>query len=161
MGRVINFMNCQYWEKKWKAIAVCHFQTQIFSYSMGTYVTAHSPTLPSLYLRHSSFSTPSTALSTSQLILQPFCCFTYVSSFANPTFASLMSQDLHWRHLACRPWAIAWYAIHLNFHFPSAFLSNTIRADLEDLWWSADHSLRNTALGCCYNSKNYLQFVIE
>ena len=42
-----------------------------------TYVTAHSPTLPSLYLRHSSFSKP---------------------SFASPT-----SQALHLRHLASRP----------------------------------------------------------
>ena len=34
-----------------------------------TYVTAHSPTLPSLYLRHRSFSNPSVASPTSQLIL--------------------------------------------------------------------------------------------
>ena len=42
-----------------------------------TYVTAHSPTLPLLHLRHSSFS--------------------------NPSFASLTSQALHLRHLASRP----------------------------------------------------------
>ena len=42
-----------------------------------TYVTAHSPTLPLLHLRHSSFS--------------------------NPSFASLTSQALHLRHLARRP----------------------------------------------------------
>ena len=30
-----------------------------------TYVTAHSPTLPPLYLRHSSFYSPSAALPTS------------------------------------------------------------------------------------------------
>ena len=42
-----------------------------------TYVTAHSPTLPLLHLRH--------------------------SSFYNPSFAS-MSQALHLRHLASRPW---------------------------------------------------------
>ena len=35
-----------------------------------TYVTAHSPTLPSLYLRHSSFSNLSVASPTLQLILQ-------------------------------------------------------------------------------------------
>ena len=71
-----------------------------------TYVTAHSPTLPSLYLRQSSFSNPSVALPTSQLILQPFCHFTYVtahsptlpslylhhSSFSNPSVASPTSQ---------------------------------------------------------------------
>ena len=43
-----------------------------------TYVTAHSPILPPLHLRHSSFSNLSAALPTSQLILQPFSWFTYV-----------------------------------------------------------------------------------
>ena len=42
-----------------------------------TYVTAHSPTLPLLHLRHSSFS--------------------------NPSFASPTSQDFHLLHLASRP----------------------------------------------------------
>ena len=45
-----------------------------------TYVTTHSPTLPSLYLRHSSFSSPSVASPTSQLILQPFFRFSSVTS---------------------------------------------------------------------------------
>ena len=54
---------------------------------------------------------------TAELILQPFCHFTYVtahsatllllylrhSSFSNPSFASLTSQALHLRHLASRP----------------------------------------------------------
>ena len=44
-----------------------------------TYVTAHSQTLPSLYLRHSSISNSSIALPTSQLILQPFFRFSYVT----------------------------------------------------------------------------------
>ena len=42
-----------------------------------TYVTAYSPTIPLLHLRHSSFS--------------------------NPSFASPNSQDFHLRHLASRP----------------------------------------------------------
>ena len=73
-----------------------------------TYVTAHSPTLPLLHLRHSSFSNPSFALHlihlasqqssfsnlsitlpTSQLILQPFRCFTY-ATFQSPTVLSLL-----------------------------------------------------------------------
>ena len=41
---------------------------------------AHSPTLPLLHLRHSSFSNPSVALSTSQFILQPFFRFSYVTT---------------------------------------------------------------------------------
>ena len=50
------------------------------------YVTIHSRTLPSLYLRHSSFSNPSVASLTSQLILQPFFRFSYVagSSLTSP-----------------------------------------------------------------------------
>ena len=47
-----------------------------------TYITTHSPTLPSLYLRHSSFSNPSVALPTSQFILQPFFRFSYITSFS-------------------------------------------------------------------------------
>ena len=46
-----------------------------------TYITAHSPTLPLLYLRHSSFSNSSVAPPMSQLILQPFFCFSYVTGF--------------------------------------------------------------------------------
>ena len=50
--------------------AFCHF----------TYVTTHSPTLPSLSLRLSSFSNPSVSSPTSQFILQPFFRFSYVTS---------------------------------------------------------------------------------
>ena len=92
-----------------------------------TYITAHSPTLKllssahsptflSLHLQHSSFSNSSITLPTSQLILQPFHCFTYItahsptlklmssahsptfllhlhhSSFSNPSVASPTSQ---------------------------------------------------------------------
>ena len=71
-----------------------------------TYVTTHSPTLPSLYPRHNSFSNLSIASPTSQLILQPFPRFTYVtthsrtlpflhlhhSSFSNPSLALTTSQ---------------------------------------------------------------------
>ena len=57
---------------------------------------AHSPTLSSLHLRHNSFSKPSVVLPTSQLILQPFRCFTYVIALSpNPSFASPTSQALH------------------------------------------------------------------
>ena len=41
---------------------------------------AHSKTFPSLHLSHSSFSNPSVAVPTSQLILQPFRCVTYVTA---------------------------------------------------------------------------------
>ena len=44
-----------------------------------TYVTVRSPTIPPLHLRHSSFYNPSAASPTSQVILQTFRCFTYVT----------------------------------------------------------------------------------
>ena len=66
-----------------------------------------------------SFSNLSITSPTSQLILQPFRRFTYVtahsptlplfhlrhSSFSNPSFASPRSQGLHLIHLANRPWS--------------------------------------------------------
>ena len=54
-----------------------------------TYLTAHSPTIPWLYLRHSSFSNPSVASPTSQVILKPFRRFTYATAHS-PTFNSLL-----------------------------------------------------------------------
>ena len=71
-----------------------------------TMSSAHSPTFPSLYLYHSSSSNSSVASPISQLILQPFRCFTYVtlhsptlpllhlyhSSFSNSPVASPTSQ---------------------------------------------------------------------
>ena len=52
----------------------------------------HSPTLTSLHIRHSSFSNPYIASPTPQLILQPFCRFTYFTAHS-PTLTSL-----HLRH---------------------------------------------------------------
>ena len=57
--------------------------------------SAHSPTFPSLHLRHSSFSNPSVSSPMSQFILQPFFRFSYVttsslkSSAHSPTYSSL------------------------------------------------------------------------
>ena len=76
------------------------------SFRHFTYATTHSPTLPRLNLRHSSFFNPSVALPTSQLILQPFRSFTYITAhcptlpllylhhswFSNPSEASPTSQ---------------------------------------------------------------------
>ena len=56
-----------------------------------TYVTAHSPTLLSLHLRHSSFSNPSSASLTSQLILKLLSLHLHHSSFSK-------LPSLHLRH---------------------------------------------------------------
>ena len=121
-------------------------------FSSLTYVTVHSPILPSLYLRptlpllhlqpfrrfylrHSSFSNSSVASPASQLILQPFRRFTYVtahspvlpplhlrhSSFSNPSVALPMSQLilrtlllLHLRHSSFSNPSVA-YVRHSSF----------------------------------------------
>ena len=67
------------------------------------YVTAHSPTLSSLYLRHSSFSNPSVSSPTSHLILQPFFLlrhrrFTYVTWRA----AHVLYRTRGWRFYVSR-----------------------------------------------------------
>ena len=58
-----------------------------------TMSSAHSPTFPSLHLRHNSLSNPSVATHTSQLILQPIRCFTYVTVHS-PTLLSLLLREL-------------------------------------------------------------------
>ena len=64
---------------EWMVGAWAEFILQTFH--LFTYVTTHSPTLPSLYLRYSSFSNPSVASHTSEFILQPFLLFSYVTSW--------------------------------------------------------------------------------
>ena len=104
--------------------------------------SAHSPMLPLLHLRQSSFSNPSGALLTSQLILQCFRCFTYVrahsptflllhlrhSSFSNPSGALLTSQLILQRFrcftyvTAHSPTLPAHYLRHSSFSNPSGAL---------------------------------------
>ena len=60
--------------------------------SLSNPSVAHSATLPLLHLRHSSFSNPSVTSPTSQLTLQPFRRFTYVTAH------STTLPSLHLRH---------------------------------------------------------------
>ena len=60
----------------------------VTSSSLNSPPSAHSPTFPSLHLRHSSFFNPFIALPSSQLILQLFRCSTYVT-LHSPTLLSL------------------------------------------------------------------------
>ena len=68
---------------------------------------AELPVFQSLNLRHSSFSNPSLALPTSQLILQPFCCFTY-ATVHSPTFLSLLLRHRIFTY-------VTWRAAHVSF----------------------------------------------
>ena len=63
--------------------------TESLENQMSCDVGEVTESFPSLRLRHSSFSNPSLALPTSQLILQPFRCFTYVTAHS-PAFLSLL-----------------------------------------------------------------------
>ena len=87
---------------------------------------AHSPTFPFLHLRHNSFCNPSVALLTSQLILQPFRCFTYFTVHSpNTSFASPTSQALHSIHLASSAHSPTFPLLHLrhnSFSSPSVAL---------------------------------------
>ena len=60
-----------------------------------------SPTFPSLHLSHSSFSNPSFALPTSQLILQPFRCLTYVTAHS-PALLSLLLRHMLFTYVTWR-----------------------------------------------------------
>ena len=82
------------------------FLSLLLGHRLFTFVTwrSHSPTSPSLHLRHSSFSNPSVALPTSQLILQAFRCFTYVTAHSptllllhlyHTSFSNLLLLHLH------------------------------------------------------------------
>ena len=67
------------------------------SSSHFTHVTAYSPTLPSLYLHHSSFCNPSVASPTSQFILQPFFRFSYVTSSSRNSPGESPQKKPLWR----------------------------------------------------------------
>ena len=70
------------WREGWRmsraSVASPTSQLILQPFRRFTYITAHSPTLPLLHIRHSSFS--------------------------NPSFASPTSQALHLIHLASHPW---------------------------------------------------------
>ena len=66
-----------------------------------TYVTAHSPTLLMLHLHHSSLYNPYAASPTSQVILQPFRCFTYATGTSR-TSPGEPPMPLWWRLIY--PW---------------------------------------------------------
>ena len=96
-----------------------------------TYVTAHYPTLPSLYLRHSSFSNTSVASPTSQLILQSFFRFSYVTgssltSLGEPPMGSIY-HSLYYKAL-CYYWNSItsikrlWIALSRHFSYFHIYL---------------------------------------
>ena len=85
-----------------------------------TYVTTHSPTLPSLYLRHSS-SNPFVASPTSQFIPQPFFSFSYVTSSSHNEQSKFILQTFrHFTYLTAHsPTLPSLYLCHSSFSNPS------------------------------------------
>ena len=81
---------------------------------------SHSPNFPPLHLRHSSFSNTSVALPTSQLILQPFRCFTYVTAHSATLLLLLLRHRLFNY--------VTWRAAH-------AFLKILISRKLSTCYW--------------------------
>ena len=94
---------------------------------------------------HSSFSNPSVASPTSQLILQPFCCFTYVTAHS-PILLSLLLRHRIFNYITWRAaHAVDYYLylvvnkvttkLELHFHeLSQSFLRSPWRK-LEQIWW--------------------------
>ena len=94
---------------------------------------AHSLIFTSIHLRHSSFSNPSVALLTSQLILQPFRCFTYISAHS-PTLFSLLLR--HWLFTY-----VTWRAAHdISILFS---VSNSVKFTFNTHLYTFHHKFSN------------------
>ena len=79
----------------------------------------HSPTLISLHLRHISFSIPSAALPTSQLVLQTFRCFTYVIG-TSPTSQLILQSFRHFIYITAHSTTLPLLHLrHSSFSNPS------------------------------------------
>ena len=103
---------------KQKIVAMTYAPTHV------TMSSAHYPTFPSLHLRHSSFTNASVAFTMSQLILQPFRCFTYVTVHS-PTLPLLLLRLIfqtsrHFTYVTAHsPTLPSVYLRHSSFSKPS------------------------------------------
>ena len=102
------------------------------------YATTHSPTLPSLYLRLSSFSNPSVASPTSQFIFQPFFRFSYVTG-SSPTSQIILQYFRCFTYVTAHSPSLSLLHLrHSSFCNPS-FASLTSQA-LHLPTWRASHA---------------------
>ena len=108
--------NYSFFRKTKKQKILCLVELILQPFRHFTYVTVNSPTLLSLFLRHSSFSNPSVASPTSQFTLQPFFRFTYVTVHS-PTLLSFLLR--HWAHSPTFP---SLHLCHNSFSNPSVAL---------------------------------------
>ena len=93
----------------------------------------HSPNITSLHLRHSSFSKPSAALPTSQLIVQLFSCFIYVIGIS-PTSQLILQPFCRFTYVTAHFTALPFLHLrHRHFTYvtahsptlPSLYLSHS------------------------------------
>ena len=114
-----------------------------FILQASLHFTARSPTLPSLYLCRSSFSNPSIASPTSQIILQPFFRFSYITGF-------------HLCHLASRSWSLGAFreeqAMSQHRVSPSPFLSSS--SHTTQLRYTNSYTYN-------HHNLNFLQYTIQ
>ena len=101
---------------------------------------AHSPTVPLLHQRHSSFSNHSVALPTPQLFLQPFRCFTNVADHS-PTLLSLLLCHMLFSY-------VTWQAAHAQ----QGEIKVVTRPAHTSWWMCAWHSTSLQRLGNWHTS---------
>ena len=123
-----------------------------------TYVTTHFPILPSLYLRHSSFSIPSVASPTSQFILQPFFRFAYFTS------RELILQDFsHFTYVTAHSDSPIFSSLHLrrsSFSNPSlAFTSVTTHSPILPLLHLCHSSFSNPSFASPTSQDFHLRYL--
>ena len=116
------------------------------SFSHFTYVTAHSdsPIFLSLHVRHNSVSNPSVASPTSQLILQPFFCLSYITGFS----LTLPGEPPMWytQYYSVTPLSMPSVNLHKYYSF-------TLMNNFEDnfTWGEAMSARRSLRVGCVSN----------
>ena len=122
VGKTAEGFENELW-RRWSEVRVTAHSSTLPSLYLrhSSFYSPHSPTLTSLHLCHSSFSNPSAALPTSQLILQP--------SFSNPYFTSPTSQ------LILQPFRRITYVTAHCTALPLLHLRHRHFTNVMPLWW--------------------------
>ena len=90
---ILRFFSSKYCTSSRRLVSTARSHYQVLK-QMVCKFRAHSPSFPLLHLRHSSFSSSSLALPTSQLILQPFCSFTYITAHSSTLLLFLLHHRI-------------------------------------------------------------------